>query len=71
MRPLLAAVALVACTPSTPTPAQQAVVALEVAEEKACVDNAQRDVGKEALKAAIDECRAKVKAKYATEGGAQ
>lgn len=57
-----------ACTPSTPTPAQQAAVAAEGLEDKACVDSAQKDVGKEALRATIDECRAKVHAKW-NDGG--
>ena len=61
---LIASLALVACNQSTPTPAQQAAVASEAMEDRACVTDAQKDTGKVALQADIDACRARVVAKW-------
>ncbi len=61
---LIAMIALASCNQSTPTPAQQAAVASEAIEDKACVTDAQKDTGKAALQADIDACRVRVVAKW-------
>ncbi len=63
----LALAVLVGCA-SSPTPAQQAAVGVDSVEQVACVKQAEAGVGKAALEAAIDACRAAVKAKR--DGGA-
>ncbi len=43
--------------------AQQAAVAADALEQRECIDNAEAGVGKAALKAEIDACRDRVKAR--------
>ncbi len=57
-----------ACGAGTPSAAQQAAVASDALDQKACVENAEGGAGKAALQAEIDKCRADVKAKR--DGGA-
>lgn len=56
--------AILACAAASPTPAQQSAVILDGIEEKNCVDNATRGGGKAELRADIDACRARIRARY-------